>query len=132
MTTGFSSSAPREPLELRHSWPLFHGPRQFELGLLLSSAVIDAIAPSEVGTLGIHHVGCWECDLSDGALTWSGGVYDVFGLPRCASVTRQEALSFYSEHSRAAMERLRAHAISQKRGFTLDIELRPATGETGG
>ena len=118
----------KEPFELHHSWPLFEGPRQFELGLVLSSAIIDATAPAETGALGIHHAGCWECDLSDNALTWSGGVHDIFGLPRGARVSRNEALSFYAEHSRAAMERLRAYGIRHKRGFTLDIELRPATG----
>ena len=122
------SSASTAPLELHHSWPLFQAPRQFELGFVLSSAVIDAIAPSEVGALGIHHAGCWECDLSDNKLTWSGGVNDIFGLPRGAQLTRNEALSFYAEHSRAALERLRSYAIRHKRGFTLDIELRPASG----
>lgn len=117
----------RECPELRHTWPLWEAPRQFDLGLVLSSAVIDATEPFQVGALALHHVGCWECDLTNDALAWSGGVHDIFGLPRGARVTRREALSLYSEHSRAAMERLRAHAIHHKRGFTLDIELRPAT-----
>ena len=124
-STGF---APNEPLLLHHSWPLLEQSRHFELGLVLSSAVTDAIAPDEVGALGLHHVGCWECDLSNNALCWSGGVFDIFGLPRDARVTRGDALSLYSEQSRAAMERLRAHAIRHKRGFTLDIELRPTIG----
>jgi PAS domain-containing protein len=117
-----------KPLKLHHSWPLFEQSRHFELGLVLSSAVTDAIDPSEVGGLGIHHAGCWECDLSNDSLTWSGGVHDIFGLPRRVRVTRQEALSLYSERSRAAMEQLRAYAIRYKRGFTLDIELRPVIG----
>ena len=122
------SFAPNRPLPLDHSWPLFEQSRHFELGLVLSSAVTDAITPGEVGALGTHHVGCWECDLSNNALCWSGGVHDIFGLPRSAGVTRSEALSLYSEQSRAAMERLRAHAIRHKRGFTLDVELFPAVG----
>lgn len=120
--------APTGPLQLHHSWPLFEQSRHFELGLVLSSAVTDAIEPGEVGALGIHHVGCWECDLSDNSLIWSGGVNDIFGLPRSARVTRDEALSLYSEQSRAAMERLRAYGIRHKRGFTIDIELRPVIG----
>jgi hypothetical protein len=122
------SFAQAAPLQLHHSWPLFEQSRHFELGLVLSSAVTDAIEPSEIGALGIHHVGCWECDLSDNALTWSGGVNDIFGLPRGARVSRDEALSLYSEQSRAAMERLRAYGIRHKRGFTIDIELRPVIG----
>lgn len=123
-----ASQMRRPPLELSHSWPLFEKPRHFELGLVLNCAVIDAITPSQIGELAIHHVGCWECDLSNNALSWSGGIYDVFGLPRDTCVTRGEALSLYSERSRAAMERLREYGIRHKRGFTLDIELRPATG----
>lgn len=123
-----SSHVAELPLEITHTWPIFDSTRQFDLGLVLNSAVLDAIAPSQIGMLGIHHVGCWECDLSNTALTWSGGVYDIFGLPRDSCITRDEALSFYAEHSRATMERLRSYGIRHRRGFTLDIELRPATG----
>ena len=118
------------PLPLHQTWPLSEQARHFELGCLLSCAVTDVIGPSEVGQLGFLHAGCWECDLTDDALTWSGGVYDIFGLPRGVSVSRDEAVAFYSESSRAAMERLRGYAIRHKRGFTLDVEIRPAVGES--
>lgn len=123
--------SPTEPLPIYHSWPLADQPRRFELGLILSCAVTDIIEPSEVGALGIHHAGCWECDLSDESLAWSGGVHDIFGLPRGMKVMREEAVGLYAEHSRAAMERLRAYAIRHKRGFTIDAEIRPATGGAG-
>jgi len=71
-------------------------------------------------------IGLWECDLSDETLTWSGAVYDIFGLPRASRVRREDAVALYCEGSRAAMERLRAHAIKHRRGFTLDVEIRPA------
>jgi PAS domain-containing protein len=87
------------------------------------------VEPAEVGGLGLHHAGCWECDLTDNSLIWSGGVYDIFGLPRGAQVNRKEAVALYSEASRAAMERLRAYAIEHKRGFTLDTEIFPAVGK---
>ena len=117
-----------EPLQLHHSWALAEQPRHFELGFVLNSALIDMIGPAEVGGLGVHHSGCWECDLTDNSLIWSGGVYDIFGLPRGTEVTRDEAVAFYTEESRAAMERLRSYAIGHKRGFTLDAEIRPAVG----
>ena len=63
-------------------------------------------------------------------LTWSGGVYDIFGLPRDASITREECVSYYSEESRAKMERLRDYSIKHRRGFTVDVEIRAAVGET--
>ena len=88
----------------------------------------DIIEPAQVGALGVHHAGLWECDLLDNSLTWSGGVFDIFGLPRGARISRDEAVAFYSEESRAAMERLRGHAIKHQRGFTLDVEINPAIG----
>ena len=117
-----------ETLKLYHSWALTEQPRHFELGFVLNSAVIDMVGPTEVGGLGVHHAGCWECDLTDNSLTWSGGVYDIFGLPRGAKVSRDEAVALYTEESRAAMEHLRSYAIGHKRGFTLDAEIRPAVG----
>ena len=117
-----------EPLQLHHSWALAEQPRHFDLGFVLNSAVIDMVGPTEVGGLGVHHAGCWECDLTDNSLTWSGGVYDIFGLPRGAKVSRDEAVALYTEESRAAMEHLRSYAIGHKRGFTLDAEIRPAVG----
>lgn len=115
-----------EPFALHHSWPLWEQPRHFDLGLILNSAVADAIAPEDVGALGLQHAGVWECELEDERLTWSGGVYDIFGLPRGSSISRREALALYCEDSRAKLERLRAHAIRHKRGFTLDIEIHAA------
>lgn len=117
------------PLELNHSWPIYEQSRQFDLGHVLNSTAIDLIAPPAVGNLAMHHAGCWECDLTDQSLIWSGGVYDIFGLPRGVEVSRDEAVSFYCEESRAAMERLRAHAIKHNRGFTIDVEIKAAIGE---
>ena len=120
----------REPLALNHSWPVSERARYFEMGSILSSAVIDAIQPEQVGDLGFLHVGCWECDLSDNSLLWSGGVYDLFGMPRGVAVSRKDAVALYSEESRAAMERLRSYAIKHARGFTIDTEIRPFAGKS--
>ena len=118
-----------EPLLLHHSWPIFEQARHFDLGSVINSAVTDALDPARVGELGLHHAGLWECDLRDDRLTWSGGTYDIFGLPRGARVKRDEVVALYCEESRAAMERLRVHAIKHRRGFTLDAEIRPVSGE---
>jgi len=119
---------PGEPLVLHHSWPLFEQTQHFELGYVLNSAATDAVVPSAVGSIGPHHAGVWECDLSDDRLIWSGGVYDIFGLPREAVASRDEAVALYAEESRAKMERLRSYAIRHCRGFTLDAEIRPVSG----
>lgn len=113
-----------------HSWPLLDQGNHFELGCILNSAAIDLIEPAAVGELAVQHAGLWECDLADDSLTWSGGVFDIFGLPRGIAVSRKEALGFYSEGSRSAMERLRSFAIRKKCGFTLDVEIRLALGES--
>lgn len=68
-------------------------------------------------------VGLWRCDLADDRLTWSDTVFDLFGFPREAAIARADAVAQYCEGSRVAMERLRAHAITHRRGFTLDVEL---------
>ena len=73
-------------------------------------------------------VGWWECDLADNALTWTSGVFDLFGFVRSSAVTREQALAGYAEHSRVILERLRADAISHGCGFTLDAELKPVGG----
>lgn len=119
-----------ERLPLVHSWPLSEQERHFDLGCILNSVITDGIAPSVVGEVGDHHVGCWECKLEDNSLIWSGGVYDIFGLPRGVRLGRDEAAAFYAEESRAKMEQLRAYAIRHRRGFTLDAEIHPAVGGT--
>ena len=121
---------PTEPLELYHSWPLFESERRFELGHAFAwpaaaPALSEVPLPRELAERG---VGLWQCDLADNKLTWSDGVYDIFGLPRGAKVRREEAVRLYAEDSGTAMERLRAYAIKHRRGFTLDAELRPAQG----
>lgn len=117
-----------KPLPLSHSWPLYEQRRHFDLGSILNSAATDVVEPSEVGGLGSHHVGCWECDLADDSLIWSGGVYDIFGLPRGVRVTRDESVALYSEESRIMMSRMRSYAIKHRRGFTLDAEILPVVG----
>src|SRR4051812_2521807 len=104
---GCSRSDAFDILPLSHSWPLGDLGRHFELGLILNSDAIHAVPPPRDGALSLLHSGSWECDLSDNSLTWSGGVFDIFGLPRNAQITRHEAASFYAEASRISMEHLR-------------------------
>jgi hypothetical protein len=115
-----------EQLMLQHSWSLSERSVHFDLGHVLNCAVTDAIAPAHVGQLGLHHAGLWECDLADGRLVWSGGVYDIFGLQRGCVITRDQALAHYSEESRSKLEDLRAYCLRQRLGFTLDVEIRTA------
>lgn len=121
---------PTYPLPVHHSWPLYERDRFFELGQLRGFDTLDAFADGAgmmaANPLERTRLGHWECNLSDNSLTWSGEVYDIFGIPRGAAVTRSEAVALYAEGSRAAMETLRAHAIGHRRGFILDVEIKPA------
>lgn len=105
---------PTFPLPLHHSWPLAEHRQRFDLGI-----VHDGCGPA----IGEAETGRWRCDLVDSALSWSDAVFDLFGLPRGASVSRAETVALYADRSRAAMEQLRAHAIKHHRGFTLDAEI---------
>lgn len=118
------------PLPVHHSWPLYERDRFFELGQIHGCNTLDPVPDIVhiVGSarLGQMRPGVWECDLGDNnRLSWSREVYDIFGIPRDAAITREEAAARYCEGSRAAMEKLRAYAIKHRRGFTLDVEIRP-------
>lgn len=101
------------------------------LGALLRRSFPAEPVPSEWGGLlergaALAGAGAWECDLETNALTWTEGVFDVFGLPRGTKIHREDAVALYSEESRAEMERLRARAIERQQGFTMDAKiLRP-------
>ena len=71
-------------------------------------------------------VGVWHCDLRhQDALTWSGKVYELFGLPHGSDVVRAEAVAKYREHSRGVLERMRNYAIKRRCGFMLDAAINP-------
>ncbi|OHT22062.1 hypothetical protein BHE75_04084 [Sphingomonas haloaromaticamans] len=117
---------PLDLLPLTHSWPFFESGQRFDLGTLRDDA-----GPATNVVLDPDHferrgIGVWQCDLADNGLRWSPTVYDLFGLPRGAGLLRPEIVALYCEPSRAAMERLRAHAIRHRRGFTIDVEILPA------
>lgn len=117
---------PIEPLPLFHSWPIVESGRRFELGRTIDRGECDFGALTSSSTreqMARHSAGQWECDLSDGSLTWSDEVYDLFQLPRGTELSRAATVAQYQEGSRAAMERLRSHAIRHRRGFTLDAEI---------
>jgi PAS domain-containing protein len=109
--------------EVARSWPLSEQSFHFDLGHVLNCAVTDVIEPRQIGKLGIHHAGLWECNLADQTLIWSGGVYDIFGLGRGSRITRGQAISHYDQDSRTRLERLRTYAIRHRRGFTIDVSI---------
>jgi diguanylate cyclase (GGDEF)-like protein len=75
-------------------------------------------------------MGAWSCDLSTERLTWTSGVFDLFGLPRDVPVDRKQTLDLYCEESRLALERLRSEAIATRGGFTMEARIIRPDGET--
>ncbi|MDB5701458.1 MAG: hypothetical protein JWL66_1657 [Sphingomonadales bacterium] len=73
-------------------------------------------------------VGAWSCNLADETLSWTSGIYDIFGLPTGTRLDRRQMVEMYAEESRAAMERLRAMAIAERGTFALDAEIVRADG----
>ena len=72
--------------------------------------------------------GLWSCRLADGALEWSGGVHDLFGIPRGSALHRARILDFYEPASRRLLETIRQRAITGHASFRLDAEIRTAGG----
>ncbi|PZU11061.1 MAG: hypothetical protein DI605_04240 [Sphingomonas sp.] len=121
-------------MELHHSWPLFEQEQRFDLGLMDRTDAFERafspISPLDRDAAQRDGIGQWSCDLTDdNRLTWSGTIFDIFGLPRDATPTREETVGLYAEESRAAMERLRAYAIRHRRGFILDAMINGGDGQ---
>ncbi|MCP3730228.1 PAS domain-containing protein [Sphingomonas sp. MG17] len=71
----------------------------------------------------------WQCDLRDNSLTWSDGVYDLFGLPRGSAVEREDIVAMYLLESREELARLRSVAIAERGSFTFEARIRRPDGE---
>ena len=68
--------------------------------------------------------GAWSCDLATEIVSWTDGVYDLFGIRRGQTLHRSMALDIYQSQSRSEMERQRAASIRSGKGFVLDCQLR--------
>lgn len=71
----------------------------------------------------------WQCDLRDDSLTWSDGVYDLFGLPRGSVLDREAIVAMYMPESQAELARLRSAAVAVCGSFTFEAQIRRADGE---
>jgi hypothetical protein len=109
-------------------WPVLERQRAFELGCIVDAPASRLVELATKEALGRNSAGWWECDLADDSLTWTAGVYRIFGFPDRVRIPRANAVACYAEESRTKMERLRSFAISNCRGFALDAQIRPASG----
>jgi diguanylate cyclase (GGDEF)-like protein len=74
-------------------------------------------------------IGIWSCTLPDEKLSWTDGVYDIFGLPRGTPITRGLTLGLYKPDSARKMQQLRAEAIATLGDFNVDAEIVTPAGE---
>lgn len=81
----------------------------------------------QVQLMPIH--AAWQCDLRDDSLTWSAGVYDLFGLPRGCPLEREAIVAMYLPESQAELARLRSAAVAACGSFTFEARIRRADGE---
>src|ERR1700759_4876373 len=75
-------------------------------------------------------IGAWECELETERLTWTPGVYDIFGYPMGNPLRRASIVDLYVDESRRNMELARAEVIRSGRAVSLDAEIRTWRGES--
>src|SRR6202012_3455059 len=79
--------------------------------------------------LNVARIGAWECELETERLSWTQGVYDIFGYPAGNPLRRANIVDLYIDESRRDMELARAEVIRSGRAVTLDTEIRTWRGE---
>ena len=79
--------------------------------------------------LNAARIGAWECELATERLSWTQGVYDIFGYPASNPLRRADIVDLYIDESRRNMELARAEVIRSGSPVTLDTEIRTWRGE---
>jgi diguanylate cyclase (GGDEF)-like protein len=79
--------------------------------------------------LGFARIGVWECELATEHLTWTSGVYDIFGYPMDNPLRRANIVALYTDTSRHNMELARAEVIRSGCAVSLDTEIRTWRGQ---
>jgi diguanylate cyclase (GGDEF)-like protein len=80
--------------------------------------------------LGFARIGVWECELATERLTWTSGVYDIFGYPMGNPLRRASIVDLYTDESRRNMELARAEVIRSGCTASLDTEIMTWRGES--
>ena len=75
-------------------------------------------------------MGAFSCDLRTEQLSWTAGVFDIFGLPVDHAPERHAIVRMYGEESRELLERKRVQAIDACSGFSIDASIVRADGVT--
>ncbi|RYE33891.1 MAG: diguanylate cyclase [Hyphomicrobiales bacterium] len=94
-----------------------------------SQQLVAATRPLYESALSPSALGAWECNLANETLSWTDGVYDLFGLQRGSEIYRKATLDLYEERSRRDMEQHRSNSLRTGQGFALDCRIRAVNGE---
>ncbi|WP_246018311.1 sensor domain-containing diguanylate cyclase [Pelagibacterium montanilacus] len=88
-------------------------------------ALSDGLSALELydGAASIVPMGAFECDLASERLTWTNGVFEMFGLPAERPAERRATVEMYCEQSREVLEHKRSRAIETGTGFSLDARI---------
>jgi PAS domain S-box-containing protein len=89
----------------------------------------ETLDPLVDRAMALAKIGAWSCNLKDNRLSWSSGVFDLFGLPAESAPDCQQTVEMYTEESRESLERLRTQAIAARGNFTLDAQIVRVTGD---
>lgn len=123
-------------------------PRSMDMANRLAKIALESLTPPTISTVEVSaalrlqrsieimdqatakaSMGVWQCHLAGNALTWSAGVYDIFGLTRGSALSRDRTVEQYADGSRDAMQEARALAIETGTEFQLDAEIFRADGQ---
>jgi diguanylate cyclase (GGDEF)-like protein len=100
----------------------FHPTRRDEVETLVALHLQQNAALLDCATAAAG-IGVWQCNLTNNALAWSAGVYDLFGLERGSPVKRDRIVTQYADASRDEMKEARARVIETGTEFKLDAEI---------
>ena len=73
-------------------------------------------------------IGSWEIDLASLDLTWSNGVYEMYGVPLGQAVTVDDAITAYADADRATVSALVDSAIVKGEPFEFEADLEHQSG----
>lgn len=98
--------------------------------LLKETAAPAAASNEQTGALDLYDqaasivpMGAFSCTLADERLSWTSGVFDIFGLSSAQAPERQATVEMYTEASRELLGRRRSHAIATCSSFSLDASI---------
>ncbi|MFD2245035.1 PAS domain-containing sensor histidine kinase [Pontibacter ruber] len=72
----------------------------------------------------IAHIGSWEYDPGTGQMTWSEGMYRLFGLPPGSPVSPQSYLEFVIEEDRPVAEKIIQHLVKARKPLEETLRIR--------